>query len=237
MSGKTADEADRAPTRTAVFVGTRPASSVRKPILMILVAVFAVVGVGCDTTAHATQSPGLVVAPIGGSPNVPLFVTASPTVTTPATTPANCPLSTPENLQVEPVTSPTNLQAQEIKLSVGNLESVTISSVSREFHYTRPPYIVPLPPDSVTVLTVTVKIKQVIAFGHCTYGGYTITAIHDRSGAPLVIVEQSVLTTATASFTDESTRTITPTVHPTLFPTLVPTAKPTLMATVQWTTF
>ena len=45
----------------------------------------------------------------------------------------DCPQATPELLQVEPVTSPTDLLAQAITVRMGNCEAVTITAESGTF--------------------------------------------------------------------------------------------------------
>jgi len=108
-----------------------------------------------------------------------------------------CPRNTPEPLWVEPVTSPTNLLAQEIIVRVGNSDSVTVTAESGSFNVIgsfstgAPAYIsITLLPNVTHHLSVEAHIKS-WSLGDCQYPGYTLSTIIDRYGNSLTVVQQS----------------------------------------------
>ena len=147
----------------------------------------------CDSSAASTQIPQVVTLVIPNAARTVATGTvtiAPPTVNTPPLilptliVATSCPLPTQQNLQIEPV-----------HLTVGNLDSVTISSTAGTFQFNQPPYIVPLTPNMINVLTVSVLIKRVVMNG-CTYGGYslvyTLTIVQQSAPPTSVIPDSSV---------------------------------------------
>jgi hypothetical protein len=102
-------------------------------------------------------------------------------------------------LQVEPVTSPTDKSSQVITVRIGNGEAVTVTTESGVFPlrgsfdaYANPARVtVQLTPNMTHHLTVAATVRRVVGPGGCPYGGYTLTTTRDRSGNPLVIVQQA----------------------------------------------
>ncbi len=103
-----------------------------------------------------------------------------------------CPIpATPEPLWVNPVLSPTNLLSQKISVTLGRGRVITITSeagtVSQEgeFSTTRPIELeVPLVPNATNNLLVTGRVEYAAG---CAY---TLQTRVDRTGHPLVIVQQ-----------------------------------------------
>jgi hypothetical protein len=99
---------------------------------------------------------------------------------------------------VDPVTSPTDQLTQFITVYIGHGEEVTIETESGTFTVTgnftdstNPAVVeITLLPDMVHHLNVKARVKSGLAgLGDCVYGGYTLTAIYDRNGAPLTILQ------------------------------------------------
>ena len=138
----------------------------------------------------------------------------SPTSTATATLTAtpNCALNpppTPEPLWVDPVTSPTSLLSQTLKVYLGHGREITVSSeagvttVNGTFSSTTPALVtIPLLPNSTHNLVVQGRVEYLSG---CYY---TLSTRLDRYGAPLVIVQQG----------PTSTPTPTPTATPTAIP-------------------
>jgi len=158
----------------------------------------------CDSSAASTQIPQVVTLVIPNAARTVATGTvtiAPPTVNTPPLilptliVATSCPLPTQQNLQIEPIQSPTSALTQQVHLTVGNLDSVTISSTAGTFQFNQPPYIVPLTPNMINVLTVSVLIKRVVVNG-CTYGGYslvyTLTIVQQSAPPTSVIPDSSV---------------------------------------------
>lgn len=101
----------------------------------------------------------------------------------------NCPQATPELLQVEPITSPTNQLAQAITVQMGNCEAVTITAESGTFTGVCGPggVEVDLLADTAHYLEVVAKVREIVDTNGCAYGGYTLRTNRDREGNPLVI--------------------------------------------------
>lgn len=103
-----------------------------------------------------------------------------------------CPIpATPEPLWVNPVISPTNLLSQKISVTLGRGRAITITNeagtVSQhgEFSTARPVELeVPLVPNATNNLLVTGRVEYA---GGCFY---TLQTRVDRTGNPLVIVQQ-----------------------------------------------
>jgi WD40 repeat protein len=104
--------------------------------------------------------------------------------------PTLCPQATPEHLQVDPVTSPTDQLSQVVTVHMGNLDVVTISTESGVFTGTGSPaqVDVTLLPDTVHHLHVEARVKETWQ-GGCPYGGYTLQTTRDRAG-DLLVIEQ-----------------------------------------------
>ena len=103
-----------------------------------------------------------------------------------------CPIpATPEPLWVNPVLSPTNLLSQKISVTLGRGRVITITSEAGtvfqegEFSATRPIELeVPLVPNATNNLLVIGRVEYA---GRCFY---TLQTRVDRTGHPLVIVQQ-----------------------------------------------
>jgi hypothetical protein len=114
-------------------------------------------------------------------------------------TPTYCPVATSEPFWVDPVTSPTRLLAQDVRVYLGNCEAVTVSAESGTFSATGGCYPLPalvhvaLLPNTTHHLLVLGKVRRVVHDG-CVYGGYTLSTWQDRLGAPLVITQQFTVT-------------------------------------------
>ena len=145
----------------------------------------------------------------------------SPTPT-PTATP-NCALNpppTPEPLWVDPVTSPTSLLSQTLKVYLGRGREITVSSeagvttVNGTFLSTTPALVtIPLLPNITHNLLVQGRVEYLSG---CYY---TLSTRLDRYGAPLVIVQQGP--TSTPTLTATPTPTATPTAIP---PSVTPSA-------------
>ena len=104
-------------------------------------------------------------------------------------TPYPCPQATPELLAVEPVTSPTDAESQNVSVTLGNGELITITAESGTVSGTAafPTEMeFPLLPQTVHHLEVSGRVREVVQ-GDCTYGGYILSTTVDVNGAPLVI--------------------------------------------------
>jgi hypothetical protein len=133
-----------------------------------------------------------------------------------------CPQATPEPLQVEPVTSPTNQTSQVITVRIGNGDSVTVTgesgsfTVTGDFSISNPALVtVPLLANTTHHLTVSAHVRSIVGPNGCGYGNYTLTTSHDRLGAPLTIVQSTGTNTPTPTVTSTPTRTPTLTRTPT----------------------
>jgi hypothetical protein len=109
--------------------------------------------------------------------------------TTPSRTP--CPPPTPEALRVDPVTSPSNLSAQTLRVFIGNGRRVTVSGGGGTAEATVVANIaqvrVPLRPNTTHDLEVAAEVYVESGGNGCTYN-YTLYTTRDRDGAPLRIV-------------------------------------------------
>lgn len=118
--------------------------------------------------------------------------TRTPTRTPTATL---CPMPTPEQLRVEPVTSPTNLFTQTITIGIGNGDAVTVTAESGIFTatgnfnaYSSPALVtMTLFADTTHHLLVQAHVRLVPGPGECQYGNYTLSTTVDKFGAPLTI--------------------------------------------------
>jgi hypothetical protein len=128
---------------------------------------------------------------------------ASPSALLLTPTATLCPLATSEPFLVEPVTSSTRLFSQDVHITLGNCEAVTVTSESGTFASDGPCYWPPaqveikLRPSTVHHLQVSGKVRRIEHNG-CVYGGYTLSTRRDRFGAPLVITQ--VFTVAAQSY-------------------------------------
>ncbi|MFN8470580.1 MAG: hypothetical protein U0822_00040 [Anaerolineae bacterium] len=178
-----------------------------------------------------------------------MTLTPTPTGPTPTATATICPQATPEGFAVEPVTSPTNLMTQTITVRIGNGDAVTVTTqagtfvATGDFGYTSNParVTVGLAPNTTNFLTVQAHVRQTSNAG-CPYGGYTLSTTTDRTGAPLVIIQQGGVTSTTtptsapssvtATPTETATAPVIPTSTSTPTPTLTPTPTPVTVAIV-----
>jgi WD40 repeat protein len=96
-------------------------------------------------------------------------------------------------LRVDPVTSPTDELSQIIVVRIGNGEEVTVVTESGTFtvkgNFIPFQVEIPLLPNTVHHLEVIAKVRKVIVFPGCIYGGYTMRTTRDGNGAPLTIVQ------------------------------------------------
>ncbi len=160
----------------------------------------------------ATWIPITIPPPAG----VPATATASRTAT-PTATP-NCALNpppTPEPLWVDPVTSPTSLLAQTLKVYLGRGREITVISeagrttITGNFAAATPALVtIPLLPNTTHNLLVQGRVEYVSG---CFY---TLTTRTDRYGAPLVIVQQGPTETPTPTATRTPTSTPTTSLPP-----------------------
>jgi WD40 repeat protein len=100
--------------------------------------------------------------------------------------PQLCPQATPEWLRVEPLTSPTDRLSQTVRVLMGNMEAVTITTQSGVFASTGPDVDVTLLRDTSHHLEVVAKVREIWRDG-CQYGGYTLRTERDKNGALLII--------------------------------------------------
>lgn len=151
-------------------------------------------------------------------------VDAAPMATlTPTATARWCPTLTPEPFWVDPVTSPTDLLKQAIRVHIGNGEAVTVTLESGVFTTTGnfsggnlALVDVALLPNTRHKLLVAARVRSWYLWEGCTIGGYTLWTTGDRNGRPLVIEQQAGTVTPTVS----------PTATPSPTPTLCPMATP-----------
>ena len=169
---------------------------------------------GPTSTSTPTPTRTLTPTPTATSTKVG----ASTPTRTPTPTPTFCPQATPEPLQVEPVTSPTNQTSQVITVRIGNGDSVTVTgesgsfTVTGNFSISNPALVtVPLLANTTHHLTVSAHVKSIAGPNGCAYGNYTLTTTNDRLGAPLTIVQSTGTSTQTPTITPTPTRTPTST--------------------------
>jgi hypothetical protein len=139
-----------------------------------------------------------VYTPVSTRPlDSPMTPSPSPS---PSPSPTLCPQATPELLAVEPVTSPTILLSQVVTVHIGNGEAVTVTAESGTFTTTGSfgAFSSPALVDVALINNIThhlsVKARvRIVNVGGCQYGGYTLSTVQDRFGAPLTIVQESKL--------------------------------------------
>ena len=174
-------------------------------VLLLAVAVFTV-PVAHPATEAAPRDTA--IAPIAD---------ATSTVTvTPTPTARWCPTLTPEPFWVDPVTSPTDLLEQTVRVHIGNGEAVTVTMESGVFTttgsfnaYGNPALVdVALLPNTWHNLLVAARVRSWYLWEGCTIGGYTLWTTYDRSHRPLVIEQRS------GTITPTPTASPTPTVCP-----------------------
>lgn len=126
-------------------------------------------------------------------PTTTAIATATPSpVPTETLEPTLCPQATPELLAVEPLLSPTGLLTQTLSIFLGNSEVITVTAESGVFTTTDDTVEITLLPDTVHHLTVEGLVRRLERDG-CPYGGYTLSTVTDRTGAPLIIEQRSDL--------------------------------------------
>lgn len=131
----------------------------------------------------------------------PIAETTSTVTVTPTPTARWCPTLTPEPFWVDPVTSPTNLLEQTIRVHIGNGEAVTVTAESGVFTttgsfnaYGNPALVdVTLLPDTRHNLKVAARVRSWYLWEGCTIGGYTLWTERDRYGQPLLIEQRSAV--------------------------------------------
>ncbi len=129
----------------------------------------------------------------------PIADATSTATVTPTPTARWCPTLTPEPFWVDPVTSPTNLLEQTIRVHIGNGEAVTVTMESGVFTttgsfnaYNNPALVdVALLPNTRHNLLVAARVRSWYLWEGCTIGGYTLPTTHDRNGQPLLIEQRS----------------------------------------------
>jgi hypothetical protein len=156
-------------------------------------------------TASGTSPPTRIIRPTAipatAEPVAPTYTfTVSPTSTktiqpteTAVPPTVDCPIATQEVFLVEPVASSTDQLSQVITVYIGNGEEVTVVTESGTFTATGilGPYLVEISllPNTEHHLEVIAKVRQVVGWSGCLYGGYTMTTTIDRYGAPLTIIQ------------------------------------------------
>jgi hypothetical protein len=127
-----------------------------------------------------------------GSGSVPALSAGIPVPTGDSCQPWTCPTLTPEPLLVDPVTSPTYVRSQVVRVWLGNGEVVTITAESGVFTATDgfwPAEVeVALLPGVTHHLAVAGRVQ--VGPPPCCYGGYTLSTTDDRYGNPLIIQHQ-----------------------------------------------
>lgn len=121
----------------------------------------------------------------------PTMTETAPPTETAKPAPTVCPIATEELFSVEPVISPTDQLTQIIKVYIGNGEEVRIVTESGTFTMASGPFLVEIAllPNTVHHLEVFARVRQVISWDGCIYGGYTMSTTTDDTGAPLIIVQ------------------------------------------------
>ncbi len=157
----------------------------------------------------------LTIPPPAGMPPT-VTPTPTPTATVTPTVTPDCALNpppTPEPLWVDPVTSPTSLLSQTLKVYLGRGREITVLSeagattITGSFSSTTPALVtIPLLPNTTHNLLVQGRVEYL---GSCYY---TLNTRSDRNGAPLVIIQQG------PTYTSTPTATPTPTSTPTAIP-------------------
>ncbi len=146
------------------------------------------------STAHPAMDAG------GRTVALAQISDATPTATvTPTPTARWCPTLTPEPFWVDPVTSPTDLLEQTIRVHIGNGEAVTVTLESGVFTttgsfnaYSNPALVdVTLLPNTRHNLLVAARVRSWYLWEGCTIGGYTLWTTYDRNHQPLVIEQRS----------------------------------------------
>lgn len=186
--------------------------------LPLLISLFSSVGAGGaaptpTAVALATASP---VRP-ESSPTLDLRAAATlPINSTPAPSPTptlECPSpATPEPLWVDPVLSPTSALTQTLYITLGRGREVSVTSeagtvsVPGRFTIAEPAeLVVPLLPNQTNNLVVSGRVEYAPG---CFY---ILTTRIDRTGKPLVIVQQSATPTPGAPVTVIPPLTLSPT--------------------------
>jgi hypothetical protein len=101
-------------------------------------------------------------------------------------TPYPCPEATSEPFFIDPIPATTSETTVLVKVTLGNIEEVTVLTESGTFSSTTGEVEVTLLPNTVHHLEVRGKVREVER-GGCAYGGYTLTTTNDKDGNPLVI--------------------------------------------------
>jgi hypothetical protein len=121
-----------------------------------------------------------------------LILALTTACSTPTTIPAvtRCPEATAEPFFVDPIPATTDQTTITVHVTLGNMESVTITTESGTFTSTTGDVEVTLLPNTVHHLEVEGKVTQETR-GNCTYGGYTLNTSYDKDGNPLEIEQTS----------------------------------------------
>ncbi len=199
------------PATTAAATTAAPTVEATTAVPPTLVVPTTEVATAAATTAvpttEATTAVPTTAVPTTAVPTTEV-ATVAPTTAVPPTT--QCPQPTPEQVLVDPVTSPTDQLTQVITVHINNGETVTITGESGTFQAAgdfsaNPAQVqITLLPNTTHHLTVAVTVRSTTSNG-CTYPGYSLTTTTDRNGAPLVIVQQTptqVAVVPTATFTE-----------------------------------
>jgi hypothetical protein len=110
----------------------------------------------------------------------------------PVPPPPPCPIPTQElPPEVEPVTSPTDLSTQTIYVWFPAEWIMVVNEIGsfKIFCDSGPCHAIPilLKPNSVNHLTVVGKVRPVVQWEGCVYGGYLMDTSLDKNGNPLEI--------------------------------------------------
>jgi hypothetical protein len=106
-------------------------------------------------------------------------------------TPYPCPQATAEIFYVDPIPATTDQTSLIVKVTLGNLEEVTIATESGTFVSNSDEIEITLLPGIEHHLEVIGQVREVSGSNGCTYGGYTLHTTVDKNGAPLVIQQTS----------------------------------------------
>ncbi|MBX3086839.1 MAG: serine/threonine protein kinase, partial [Anaerolineae bacterium] len=170
---------------------------------------------------------------------VPPTLTSTPTQVKPSATPTVCAPLPQASLLIEPLQATTyELSVQFfVTTSTGVLfDTVSVTGSSGQFTFQPDQAIVvPLVPDRLNNFVIIAQIATTTIDG-CTYPGYPISAITDRNGGSLQVIQQPTPTpTPVASDTPTDTPTATDTLTFTPTDTFTPTFTFTPTATFTYT--
>lgn len=185
-------------------------------VVILIIALPLLIALFSNLASSPRATPTVQVAVLDASPTLPPATdTALPPTATdaPTDTPAvvaptieptapapTCPqLATPEPLWVDPVVSPTDLLTQRVSVTLGRGKEIEISSeggtisLQGDFTAARPVELeAPLAPNIENHLEVTGTV------GYAPGCEYILRTRVDRTGQPLVIVQNSALAPLTA---------------------------------------